>query len=302
MHIALLHLRVRIEERLLFDALESLGAAVDMIDLRSVVFDPAAIGQWSRFDAVLDRSLSLTSSLNATRILEGLGLRCVNPSHTADVCGDKLRTTIALEQARIPTPSVRVALDAESALQAVEQIGYPAVLKPTVGSWGRMVARVNDRDAAEAVIEHRDQLGSAQHHVYYVQEHIAKPGRDIRVFVVGGRAIAAIVRTSEHWVTNTARGAKASGLTVTDEIADLCTRSAAAVGADVCAIDLLECPRRGLLVNEVNHSMEFRNSIDTTGVNIPLHIAEHVMAIACEQRAACDPVQPVVRTIQGVGA
>ncbi|GAB4386226.1 MAG: lysine biosynthesis protein LysX [Phycisphaerales bacterium] len=302
MHIALLHLRVRVEERLLYEALASVGARVEMIDLRRVVFDPERAGDWDRFDAVLDRSLSLTCSLNATRILEGFGLRCINSSLTAEVCGDKLRTTIALMRAGVPTPAVRVALDAESAVQAVEQIGYPCVIKPTIGSWGRLVARVNDRDAAEAVIEHRDQLGSTHQHVYYVQEHINKPGRDIRVFVVGGCAIAAIVRTSTHWITNTARGAEAGGLTVSPDMADLCRRAAQAVGADVCAIDLLECPRRGLLVNEVNHSMEFRNSIDTTGINIPLRIAEHVMLIARAQRDAAGPMFPVVRTDREVHA
>ncbi len=280
MRIAMMHTRVRVEERLLLDALEAAGVGATPIDARSVVLDPASARDWRAYDAVLDRSLSLTATTTIGRVLESLGVRVINSPAAVELCADKLRTTIALERAGVPTPRVRVAVDPETALRAVEEIGYPAVLKPTVGSWGRLVARVNDRDAAEAVIEHRATLGSVSHHVYYVQEHIVKPGRDIRAFVVGGEPIAAIARTSEHWVTNTARGAHASGLPLTPELADHCSRTAAAIGGDILAVDLLECPRRGLLVNEVNHSIEFRNSIETTGVDIPGAIAAHVARVA----------------------
>lgn len=286
MHIALTYTRLRAEERLLLDAFESLGVRVTPIDLRQVVFDPANLGEWSQYDALVDRSVSLTASLTATRILESLGLRCINPVSAIEACSDKLSTTIALLRAGLPTPHVSVGLSAESALQAVERIGYPAVLKPTVGSWGRLVARVNDRDAAEAVFEHRETLGSVQQGVFYVQQHIDKPGRDIRVFVVGGHAVAAIARTSAHWVTNTARGATATGLDITDDLRDLSQRAVAAVGADIAAVDLLECPARGLLVNEINHSMEFRNSIATTGIDIPALVAAHAVQIAEASRAA----------------
>jgi len=283
--IALMYTRLRTEERLLLDALEAEGARVIPIDLREVVFDPADPGDWAGYDVVLDRSVSLTCSLAAVRILEGLGVRCVNPARAIETCSDKLATTIALIRAGVPTPVVRVGVSDRSGLEAVEAIGYPAVVKPTVGSWGRLVARVNDRDAAEAVIEHRATLGSPQQGVFYVQEHVDKPGRDIRVFVVGGEAVAAIARSSAHWVTNTARGAAATGLDLTPELRDLSERAVDAVGADVAAVDLLECPRRGPLVNELNHSMEFRNSIDTTGVDIPGFVARHTLRIAERVRA-----------------
>jgi [lysine-biosynthesis-protein LysW]--L-2-aminoadipate ligase len=285
MHIAMTYTRLRAEERLLLDAFEALGVRVTPVDLRGVVFDPTEPGEWGGYDAVLDRSVSLTAALTATRVLGSMGVRCINGESAIAVCSDKLSTTLALVRAGVPTPAVRVTTGGEAAVQAVEEIGYPAVLKPTVGSWGRLVARVNDRDAAEAVIEHRETLGSAQQGVFYVQEHVDKPGRDIRVFVVAGEAIAAIVRTSGHWVTNTARGATAAGLPVSDELRDICVRSVAAVGADIAAVDVLECPRRGLLVNELNHSMEFRNSITTTGVDIPGIVAREVTRIAETARA-----------------
>jgi [lysine-biosynthesis-protein LysW]--L-2-aminoadipate ligase len=285
MRIALTYTRLRVEERLLLDAFEALGVEAVPVDLREAVFDLDSPGDWAGYDLVVERSVSLTSSLTSVRLLERHGIRCMNPARAIETCSDKLMTSIALAQAGVDQPRVLVGTSAESGLAAVEGIGYPAVLKPTVGSWGRLVARVNDRDAAEAVIEHRDTLGSVGQGVFYVQEHINKPGRDIRVFVVGGEPIAAIARASAHWVTNTARGAKASGLEINAELAGLCRRAAAAVGADVVAVDVLECPRRGYLINELNHSMEFRNSIDTSGVDIPGHVARHAVRIAQAARS-----------------
>lgn len=276
MNIAMTFTRLRIEERMLIEAFDSLGIQVTPIDLRQAVINPMDRGSWGLYDAVLDRSLSLTNTLTSVRMLEGFGIRCFNNSASIHTCSDKLLTTLALIRDEVPTPEVRVALTAESGLAAIEELGYPAVIKPTVGSWGRLVARVNDRDAAEAVLEHRETLGSVQQKVFYIQEHIAKPERDLRVFVVGGEAIAAISRSSEHWVTNTARGATAEGIEVTDELEALSLAAVRAVGADLAAVDFLECPQRGLLVNEINHSMEFRNSVETTGVDIPQRIASHV--------------------------
>ena len=142
-----------------------------------------------------------------------------------------------------------------------------------------MVSKLNDRDAAEAVIEHKEVLGGPQHGVFYVQELIDKPERDIRAFVVGGECIGAIYRTSGHWITNTARGGKASLCEVTPELADLALRSAAAVQGQIVAIDLVEDPRRGLLVIEINHTMEFKNSVATTGVNIPRLMGEYALSL-----------------------
>jgi [lysine-biosynthesis-protein LysW]---L-2-aminoadipate ligase len=142
---------------------------------------------------------------------------------------------------------------------------------------GRLLARVNDPDSAEAIIEHRQTLGDYNHHVYYVQKYVDKPGRDIRAFVVGERTLCAIYRTSQHWITNTARGGQASICPITTEVDDLCQRVVQAVGGGVLAIDLLEDTDGRLLVNEVNHTMEFRNSGDPTGVDIPAQVVNYVM-------------------------
>jgi [lysine-biosynthesis-protein LysW]---L-2-aminoadipate ligase len=202
----------------------------------------------------------------------------VNPSHVIANCGDKLVTNALLAKHQIPAPRTQVAFDTDHALEVIEKMGYPVVMKPPVGSWGRLLSLIRDRDAAETVLEHKEVLGGYQHQIFYIQEIIDKPGRDIRAFVASGTCIAAIYRNSNHWITNTARGGKAENCPVTPELADLAERSARAVGGAVVAVDLVEDPKRGLLVIEVNHTMEFKNSVTTTGVNIPLKIAEYAIS------------------------
>jgi [lysine-biosynthesis-protein LysW]--L-2-aminoadipate ligase len=253
------------------------GAQVQVVSDGELVFRLGDGATTLDADVVLERSVSTARGLYALRLLEHAGLPTVNSYPTAATCADKLLTTAALAEAGVPQPRARVAFSAEAALKAIEALGYPVVLKPVVGSWGRLLARINDRDAAEAVLEHKEVLGSYQHSIIYVQEYIAKPGRDIRVFVVGGETVGAIYRHASHWITNTARGGQASNCPVTPEIDTLCQRAAQAVGGGVLAIDLLEDPERGLLVNEVNHTMEFRNSIEPTGVDIPARVAAFVL-------------------------
>jgi len=277
--VALLVSRIRVEEKLLLQALEDAGAEVQVVRDGDLVFAPDTARFPIQADILVERSVSTSRGLYALHLAEQAGLPTVNRYATASVCADKILTTTALQQAGVAQPRARVAFDRASALAAMEELGYPVVLKPVVGSWGRLLARINDRDAAEAVLEHRQVLGGYQHHIYYIQELVPKPGRDIRAFVVGDETIAAIYRASEHWITNTARGGQASNCPITPELNDICLRAARAVGGGVLAIDLLEDPHRGLLVNEINHTMEFRNSIDTTGVDIPAVVARYVVGI-----------------------
>lgn len=277
MKVALLCSRLRVEEKLLRDALVQRGADVERVDDREVVLDLTA--PWRDVDVVLERSLSQTNALAALQVFEAWGVPAVNRYAVTALCSDKLSTSAALTTATIPTPRTVIAFTAESALEAVERMGYPVVLKPLTGSWGRLLARINDRHAAEALFEHKAVLGSHEHSVFYLQEHCNKPARDIRVFVIDGEPICAIYRESEHWITNTARGATTSNCPVTPEIASLSRRASAAVGGGVLAVDLLEDDDR-LLVSEVNAGMEFRNSIDVTGIDIPGRVADYVLRVA----------------------
>ena len=276
MRIGVLCSRIRAEEKLLFEAFTRRGMDIDRMDDRELVFDLRA--EPARFDVVLERCLHHSRALYALRILNQWGIPTVNTYEVALTCGDKINTTTALVAAGVPSPRTLIAFTPESALEAIETLGYPVVLKPAVGSWGRLLAKISDREAAEALLEHKDTLGSYQHAIFYVQEFVDKPSRDIRSFVVGDETICAIYRESNHWITNTARGGRARNCPVTAEIDRLSRAAARAVGGGVLAIDLLEHPD-GMVVSEVNYTMEFRNSIETTGVDIPARIVDQVLRV-----------------------
>ena len=276
-NVAILMSRVRVEEKLLMEELTKRGANLSKIDDRNLKLDldlPSIDA-----DVVLERCINHLRALYSLKILNDWGVPTVNTWDVANTCGDKILTTAALNKNQVPNPRTMVAYTPESALEAIEELGYPVVLKPAVGSWGRLLARINDRDAAEAILEHKVTLGSFHHGAFYIQEFVRKPGRDIRSFVVGGETICAIYRASEHWITNTARGGQATNCPVTPEIDEISRAAAEAVGGGVVAIDLFET-EDGLLVNEVNYTMEFKNSIDTTGVNIPGVVADYVIGVA----------------------
>jgi [lysine-biosynthesis-protein LysW]--L-2-aminoadipate ligase len=272
--------RVRVEEKWILEALDRRGVNYERIDDRQVSLDINNPGAWQEFDVVLERSLSYARGLYFTQVLNAWGIPTVNMASVAAVCGDKLATSAALARAGIAQPRTKMAFTPEAALEAIEELGYPVVLKPVVGSWGRLLSKINDRDAAEAVLEHKDTLGSYQHSVFYIQEFIQKPGRDIRAFVVGGETICAIYRSSSHWITNTARGGLGENCPVTPELAEICRSAALAVGGGVLAIDVLEDPHKGFLVNEVNHTMEFHTLAPTTHVDIAGVIVDYTLAAA----------------------
>jgi len=278
MRIGVLCSRIRVEEKLIFAEIDRRGLDYVKLDDDELVFDLNQ-GRYP-YDVVLERSIHHSRALYALKALNDAGVPTVNTAYVADICGDKFKTTQALIKAGVPTPRTCMAFTPTSALRAIEELGYPAVLKPAIGSWGRLIAKVNDREAAEALLEHKEILGSYHHSIFYIQEYIPKPhGRDIRAFVVGDECICAIYRTSAHWITNTARGGQASNCPVTPPLADICVGAAQAVGGGVVAVDVLEAEDGRLLVNEVNYTMEFRNSIDTTGVNIPARVIDYVVAV-----------------------
>ncbi len=287
MKIGLLHSLIRKDEKYLIDEFNAVnGVELVLIDDREVSFN---IGKDSfDFNVVVERSINHSRALHGLKLFDTAGIKTVNTYQVATVCGDKLLTSCALAEHNVPQPEVRVAFTEESALRTIEELGYPVVLKPAVGSWGRLLSKVNDKDSAEAILEHKTVLGSYHHSIFYIQKYVEKarvengerlPGRDIRSFVVGDKCIAAIYRTSPHWITNTARGGRATNCIVTDELNDISVRAAKAVGGGIVAIDVFES-ENGLMVNEVNYTMEYKNSISTTGVNIPQKMVEYILQIA----------------------
>jgi [lysine-biosynthesis-protein LysW]--L-2-aminoadipate ligase len=280
LRLGVLFSRVRVEEKWIFAALEQRGVDYERLDDRKVFFDLENPGEWQQFDAILERSIRYSSGLNILRILNAWGIPTINSAKVAEICGDKLATSAALKQAGLPQPRTFLAFAPEAALEAIETLGYPVVLKPVVGSWGRLLAKVNDRDAAEAILEHKSILGSVQHSVFYIQEYIKKPGRDIRIFVVGDQAVTAIYRKSPHWITNTARGGEGEVCQITPELEEISVRAAQAVGGGVLAIDILEHPDHGYLINEINHTMEFHTLAPITGVDVAGIMVDYLIKVA----------------------
>jgi [lysine-biosynthesis-protein LysW]--L-2-aminoadipate ligase len=279
-NLAVLCSRVRVEEKQIFSSLRSRNMPFDRLDPRRLLLNldgqPHAL---DGYGAVLVRCLSHSRAYYLTRWLEDQGVHAVSPHRTVATCGDKALTTAALQTAGLPVPSTVVAFSSEAALEAIERMGYPVVLKPPVGSWGRLLARVNDRDAAEAILEHKSVLGGYAHGVFYIQEHINKPGRDIRTMVVGKDVVYAIYRHSRHWITNTARGGGVEPCPLTKEIVGLSVAAAEAVGGGIVAVDLLETEEGELLINEVNHTPEFHGAAQATDADIAGCIVDYLIEL-----------------------
>ena len=277
--VALVCSGIRPEEKMLVQSFEDRGVELAVVDDRRIHGD---LSEWpavlADYDLVLLRSKSQWRNAVLAHWIESLGGTAVNSAHVLDVCGDKVRTTLALLVAGVPTLSASVALTPEAGPEAAEGIGYPLVVKPVIGSWGRLIGKVNDSDALDLAIDHKSALGGAPHAVTYLQAFVETGGRDIRSFVIGDECVAAITRSTDGWKTNTALGAVAEGRTVDAALAEASVAAARAVGGGIVAVDLFETDD-GYLVNEVNGTMEFRNSVDTTGVDIPGLMADAALGM-----------------------
>ncbi len=264
---------LRDEEKIIGRALKKRGINVLLFQSNKV---PWKLGEDGlNVDLVINRVLSGSQAEYLSFLFEERGLKVINSFRTTFIANNKALTTELLSREGIPVPRTYLAFSPESALEAIERVGYPAVLKPVNGSWGRLLAKVNDRDAAEAVIYHRWSLGGVGSKVFYVQEYVKKPGRDIRVLVMGGRVRYAIYRNSSHWITNTARGGWAQLCPITEEIKTLSERVAQILGGDFIAIDLFES-EGGILVNEVNSTPEFSRSSRDVGIDVGEIVADFV--------------------------
>jgi len=271
--------QLRPDERLIIDA-----AKRDHIDLALYDTDQLAWDVTSQedgielADAFLQRCISFFRSIHVTAALEARGKPVVNSFNASSICGNKLIASMALSRAKIPTPRTFVAFTREASMKALEQLGYPAVLKPVVGSWGRLVAQLKDPESATAILEPREYMHPIQQ-VYYLQEKINRPERDIRCYVIGDQAVAAIYRNAPpgDWRTNTARGGIAENLPLTPELEEISIRAAEAVGSGAFGVDLMETDS-GFVVHEVNHTTEFKNTVRVTKVDIPRLLLQYTIS------------------------
>lgn len=273
--LAILHTTIRGDEKLLIEAAGNHGVDLEIIDVREQILAPS---QKFDFAVILERCVSTTKGMHAAEFFENIGIPVVNSLQVARICDNKFITSLILEKAGVPTPAFALAFGQDQAKTAVSQIGgYPVVLKPLSGSWGRLLAKINDSDSLEAVIEQKSILGGPHHHAFYFQKYIEKPGRDIRINVIGSKVVAAIYRQSDHWITNTARGAVALPCQVDKNLEKIALKTAEAIGKGIIGIDVFET-KDGYLVNEVNHTMEFKNVQRVTGIDVAGKIIEYCIS------------------------
>ncbi|TLX94357.1 MAG: lysine biosynthesis protein LysX [Thaumarchaeota archaeon] len=274
--LSILYDTIRWEEKALFDAAKAKGIDTKMVDCKNLFVNLDKNEE--NFGTVIQRCVSYYRSLHSTAALEGKGVNVINSLNTSIFAGNKLFTHMLLAKHGIPTPFSAVAFSEESALELLEKRGYPMVLKPTVGSWGRMIALLKDRDSAEGIMETREKMYPI-YQVYYLEEFVDRPPRDLRAITIGDKVVAAIYRYSGNgqWKTNMALGGKAEQCKVTKELEDICVKAKNAVQGQIVGIDLMESRERGLVVHEVNNTTEYKNTVRVTGVDIPALMIDYAI-------------------------
>jgi len=294
MKIGLLYSRIRKDEKLLLSELRERDHDITKIDVRKQQFNVSeAPAAFEDLDLVVDRCLSTSRSVYATKFAAAYDVPVVNGPDVAETCADKVTNSLALVEAGVPTPDTDVAFTKDAALESIEAFGYPCVLKPVVGSWGRLMAKIDSRDAAEAILEHKETLGHYEHKIFYVQEFVDKPGRDIRVLAVDGEPIAAMVRSSDHWLTNAAKGAETDSFELDERALELVEKASDAVGGGLLGIDLMETgvdegsgEFEDYTVHEVNHTVEFKALNEVSDVDVPAAVVDWLESKAQSESGA----------------
>lgn len=266
--------RLRWEEKTLADEARAAGLSVDLVDTRSLHFDISRTPRTRQFgDGILQRCISHYRALFSTRILESAGAKVINSYIVAETCGNKLATTMALARAGVPTPKTVVALSSESVESASKRVRFPLVMKPFTGSWGRMVSVAKDRDTLTSLVELREEIHNPLEHMYYLQEFVRRPPRDIRAIVAGDEVAACVYRRARRgdWRTNVARGGTTRAFKPSPSLVETVLKSAEAVGGGVLGIDAMESDS-GPVVHEVNNVVEFRGAQAATEGSIAAKI------------------------------
>lgn len=271
---------IRWEEKSIIERAKRSDIDLKPIDCKDLVLFLNEDSRRFKDKVILQRCISYFRSLHSTAGLEGLGARMINSLYTSFMCGNKLISHIELQKNGIQTPTAICAFNTNSSLEGIKKFGYPVVIKPTVGSWGRLIGLLNDEEAVKTVLEDREHMFPI-YHINYFEEFIKRPPRDIRAIVIGDKVVAAIYRYSgnNEWKTNMALGGHASPCPITTELEDICVKSSRIFKGDIVGVDLMESEKYGLVVHEVNNTTEFKNTVRVTGVDIPGLILDYMVNI-----------------------
>ena len=268
--------RLRTEEKMLKKEGLELGHDTFLLDAKTTKINTDSKKNDFDFgDIILQRCISYFRGLHFTACLEFLDVPVINTFQVASKCGNKLIISLLLKKHGVPTPKTYFSFSSDVALETLEKVGYPLVLKPVVGSWGRGVIPIKDKDTADSIIEMRELTDGTHDRIYYLQELVKRPPRDIRTIMVGGQAVASMYRTSSGgFKTNIATGADPELCEITKEMEELCIKASDAVGGGILGIDLMEDEKRGLVVHEINNTVEFKALSKVAKKNIPKEIIE----------------------------
>ena len=271
--------RLRAEEKMLQKEASELGHDALMLDAKITQINTDSKKEDYNFgDVVLERCVSYFRGLHFTASLEFMDIPVLNKFEVANICGNKMFMTLLLKKNNIPTPKTYFSFSSESAAENLEKVGFPLVIKPVIGSWGRGVMPLKDKDTMEAVFEIRDITDSPHDRIYYLQELIKRPPRDIRVITVGDEPIAAMYRKSSGgFKTNIALGADPELCEITKEMEDMAVKASKAMGGGILGIDMMEDDERGLVVHEVNNTVEFKGLAKVAERNIPKEMVEFAL-------------------------
>ena len=274
--ITVLYDTIRWEEKALLEAGKKKNINIQMIDCKKLFLDLDK--EKDGYGTVLQRCVSYYRNVHSTAALEGMGVDVINCLKTGIFAGNKLYTHMLLKKEGVPTPHATVAFSRDAALESLEKVGYPKIIKPTVGSWGRMISKINDKDSAEGIIESREKMYPI-YQIHYLEEFVKRPPRDIRAIMVGDEIVAAIYRYSGNgnWKTNIALGGRAEKCEITNEMEEICIKAKNAVHGQIVGVDLMESEDRGLLVHEVNNTTEFKNTVRVCEVDIPSLMLEYTI-------------------------
>jgi [lysine-biosynthesis-protein LysW]---L-2-aminoadipate ligase len=271
--------RLRLEEKLLQKEATTLGHDTSMLDAKLIQINTnSKKNDFDLGDVVLERCISYFRGLHFTACLNFLDVPVVNEFDVANNCGNKMFMTLLLKKHNVPTPKTYFSFSKDGAQENIDDIGFPLVIKPVIGSWGRGVMLVKDRDTLDAIFEIRQFSDGPHDRLYYFQELINRPPRDIRVISVGSQAIAAMYRKSDGgFKTNIALGAEPELCKITNEMEDLVAKTSKAMGGGILGVDIMEDEKRGLLVHEVNNTVEFKGLVKVAEKNIPREMIEFIL-------------------------